>query len=43
MSQLMQRAQVFLSEPGPTLCITRSPEIAGNASDQTLAVIVDLD
>lgn len=42
-SQLVQRAQIFHREPGPTLRVTRRPQIAGNASGKTLAVIVDLN
>jgi hypothetical protein len=42
-SQLVQRAQIFFREPDPTLPATRRPQIAGNASSQTLAAIVDLD
>ena len=42
-SQLVQRAQILFREPDPTLPATRRPQIAGNASTQMLAAIVDLD
>ena len=42
-SQLVRRAQIFFREPDPTLPVSRRPQIAGNASSQTLAAIVDLD
>ena len=43
MSQLMQCAEVFDREPRPTLAVTGRPEIAGDASPQTLTAIVNHD
>lgn len=42
MPQLVQRAQIFFREPCPALALP-SPQIAGQASGQALAAIVDLD
>jgi len=42
MTQRVQRAQVFFREPCSALAFP-SPQIAGQASGQALAAIVDLD
>jgi hypothetical protein len=43
MPQLMQRPEVFHRESRPSFRVPRRPQIAGYASSQTLAAIVDLD
>jgi hypothetical protein len=43
MSQFVKRAEVFLREPRPPLTVGWCPQVAGQASDEALAAIVDLD
>lgn len=42
-TQQTQGGEVLFAKPPPLLVVTGRPEIAGRASDQPLAVIVDLD
>ena len=43
MPQKMQRSQIFLGEPRPTLAVTSRPQITGQAASQPLATVVYLD
>jgi hypothetical protein len=42
-TELMEGAHVLLAQPCPPRAFGRCPEIAGQAADEALAAIVDLD
>jgi hypothetical protein len=43
MSEIVKGAEVFFREPHPLLAVNGCPKVAGQASRQPLAAIVDLD
>lgn len=42
-AQAMECVEVFLTQPSPSLAVSRRPKITGQAADEALAPIVDFD